>query len=119
MRNESILLTREIEAIHHQIREGEETMRKQREELSASSANPSSTLTHQLLQSENSVNSTVTTPQVSVSPDQDLASTMYMQWSVVGMRKRIKRKQRHQREPAIQFIQTDSSTNIFDDNTFW
>ena len=119
MQNESILLTREIEAIHHLVREGEETMRKQREELSASSANPSSTLTHQLLQSENSVNSIMTTPQVSISPDQDLSSALYLQWNVIGMRKRIKRKQRHQREPAIQLIQVDPATNIFDDNTFW
>ena len=72
------------------------------------------------MQSDNSENSTMTTPRVGLSPEQDIAHSFYLQWSVIGMRKRMKRKQRlHSNHPAIHLIQVGNGANLFDDNSFW
>ena len=114
------MLTREIEAVRHQQEEVNEAIQQQKLELSTSSANQTSTLTRQLAQSDNSENSTMTTPRVGFSPEQDIAHSVYFQWSVIGMRKRMKRKQRlHSNHPAVRLIPVGNGANLFDDNSFW
>lgn len=114
-----MLLTRELESIHHQQEEVNEAIQHQKLELSASSTNQTCTLTRQLMQSDNSENSAMATLRLGLSPEQDMTYSIYLQRSALGMRKRMKRKRLYSRQPIIQLVQVGNSANLFDDDSFW
>lgn len=123
MKNEQLLLEREIEVILQRQQTIDTSLQQKRETLNhpedlvENGGNNTDTMTGKTLLSENSINTSITT-QADPSPiEANSFDPLYSQWKGYGKRKR-NRKYSKPLSSSIKRIEMNPSADIFDD-AFW
>ena len=124
MKNEQVLLEREIEVILQKQQTVNTSLQQKRETLHHSDdliengGNNTDTMTGKTLLSENSINTSITI-QADPSPiELDSFDPLYSQWKGYGKRKRNRKYFKPLSSSSIKRVELNPTTDIFD-NTFW